>query len=235
MTRELDNERFMVWASDHLVYGPFEFSALVQWAKEGRILPKTWILAQVENRWVLAEQMDSLRPFLSEKSSTNRTDLPGSPTTGVSAQELRKFPAFSALNNEQIEQFIRYGQLVEAPAGRVILRCQDPSDSVFFLLAGELRARVMVGPNDKTLGHVKAGECFGETAMFMAKPRTADVVVEQDARMLRVTSEVFLSLINEVPQIAAPVLFGMARVMAARICEQNQKHQRNAVSELLWR
>jgi CRP-like cAMP-binding protein len=117
----------------------------------------------------------------------------------------------------------------------VILQRNDPSDSLFFQLSGEVRARLMIGYEDKTLGIVKAGECFGEIAMFTRTPRSADVVVESDARMLRVTSEACLLLINQLPQIAAPILFGMARVLAARVSERNQMYQRDAASEFLWR
>ena len=53
--------------------------------------------------------------------------------------------------------------------------------------------------------------------------------------MLRVTSEAFLLLINQPPHIAAPILFGMARVMATRVSERNQQYQRDAASEFLWR
>src|SRR5215468_9160367 len=182
----------MVLASDQLVYGPYELSTLISLAQEGRILPKTWVLAQNQNRWFLAEQIEPLRSFLLKDFAAAPSNIRPKPGTGVLAVELRKFPAFSGLNNQQLEEFIRFGELVEAPAGRVILKSQDPGDSVFFLLSGELRARVMVGHEDKTLGRVKAGECFGETAIFMRTPRTADVVVEKDARMLRVTSEVFV-------------------------------------------
>jgi NTE family protein len=153
----------------------------------------------------------------------------------VVVAELRQFSAFAGLSNEQLEQFVRFGELVEAPPGQVILRNQDPSDSLFFLLSGELRVRLVVGREDKTLGRVVAGECFGEIAMFMRAARTADVIVESDARMLRVTSEAFLLLINQLPHIAAPILFGMARVMASRVSERNQQYQRDAASEFLWR
>jgi CRP-like cAMP-binding protein len=71
--------------------------------------------------------------------------------------------------------------------------------------------------------------------MFMRTPRTADVVVETEARMLRVTSEAFLLLTNQLPQIAAPILLGMARVMAGRVSERNQMYQRDVAAEFLWR
>lgn len=235
MTQQPENDSFMVWASDHMVYGPVDLQTLTQWVKEARVFPKTWVLAKNQNRWCHAEMIESLGPFFLRESHVKVLNSEPKPASGVLVEELRQFSAFSGLSNQQLEQFIEFGELVEAPAGRVILRRADPSDSLFFLLSGELRVRMMVGYEDKTLGLVKAGECFGEIAMFMRMPRTADVVVESEARMLRVTSEAFLLLINQLPKIAAPVLFGMARVMACRVSERNQQYQRDAASEFLWR
>jgi hypothetical protein len=225
----------MVWASDHLVHGPLEFASLVDWVKEGRVFPKTWVLAQAQNRWCRADSIEPLRPFFRDEPVASPLSSEAKPSPGAVADELRRFSGFAALNNHQLDQFVHFGELVDAPAGRVILKRMDPGDALFFLLSGELRVRVMVGPEDKTLGRVRAGECFGEIAMFMRTPRTADVVVVTEARMLRFTSEAFLLLINQLPQIAAPVLFGMAQVMAARVSSGNQQYQRTAASQFLWR
>jgi hypothetical protein len=235
MTQEFEQDSFMVWASDHMVYGPVDIATLILWVKDARVFPKTWVLAKNQNRWCQAEAIEPLRPFFLQDSVAIPVDSGSNADPEVLAEELRQFSVFSGLTNQQLEQFVHFGQLLDAPAGQVILRCQDPSDSLFFLLSGELRARLTIRNEDKTLGRVKAGECFGEIAMFMRIPRTADVVAETDARMLRVTSEAFLLLITQLPQIAAPILFGMAQVMAGRVSERNQQYHRDATAEFLWR
>jgi hypothetical protein len=232
---EFDQDSFMVWASDHMVYGPVDLQNLTQWVKEGRVFPRTWILTKGQNRWTQAEMIEPLHPFFLTDSSAKPLESSPKPGSGLLIEELRQFSAFAGLTNQQLEQFIEFGKLVEAPPGRIILRRQEPSDSLFFLLSGELSVKVTVGREDKTLGRVKAGECFGEIAMFLHSPRTADVLVETHARMLRVTAEAFLLLIAQLPAIAAPILFGMARVMAGRVSERNQQYQRDAASEFLWR
>lgn len=233
MTGEISHENFMVWAPDQMVYGPLELAGLIEWVREGRIQRQTWVLSRSENRWVQAESIESLKPFWSS-SPTQPRQAPLKPAPAELAAELRSFPGFAGLSNPQLEQFVEFGELVEAPAGRVILRRSDPGDALFFVLSGELRARVMLTGEDKTLGRIRKGECFGETAMFMSTPRTADVVVESDARMLRVSSEAFLLLTNQMPQVAAPILFAMAKVMAGRVLERNQQFQREVGSELHW-
>jgi len=208
---------------------------LIEWVKEARVFPKTWVLAKQRNRWCPADTIETLRPYFLNASVA--TIVPPEPksTVDVSAEELRQFSAFSGLSNHQLDQFIQFGELIETAVGQLVIRRDDPSDSLFFLLSGQLRARLIVGYEDKTLGRVKAGDCFGEIAMFVQKPRTADVITETEARMLRVTSEAFLLLMTQLPQIAAPILFGMARVMAERVSERNQQFQRDVASEFLWR
>jgi len=235
VTQDFDLDSYMIWASDQLVYGPLDATALTQWVREGRVLPKTWVLSKKQNKWCLAESIQALRPCFASGSTGILTKPANKPAPSVLADELRQFSAFSGLTNDQLEQFVDFAELVEAPAGRVIIKRMDPGDSLFFLLSGELRARVMVGYDEKTLGRVKAGDCFGEIAMFMRTPRVADVIVESNARMLRLTSEAFLQLIKERPQIAAPILFAMARVMACRVSDGNQQYERTAASEFLWR
>jgi CRP-like cAMP-binding protein len=235
MAPSIEQDSFMVWASDHMVYGPVDLPTLTQWVTEERVFPKTWLLSRNQNHWAQAEKIEALGPFFVNNSIASLVRSGSKRVDDMVVEELRQFSAFTGLSNDQLEQFAQFGELVEAPPKRVILRHKDPSDSLFFLLSGELRVRLVVGAQDKTLGRVNAGECFGEIAMFMRAPRTADVVVESQARMLRVTSEAFLLLINQLPQIAAPILFGMARVMATRVSERNQQYQREVTSEFLWR
>ena len=224
----------MVWASDHMVYGPVDLPTLTQWVKEARVFPKTWVLTKNQNRWCTAETIDPLGPYFMRDTPVKVRQSSKKPDDVV-VEELRQFSAFSGLANQQLEQFVEFGELVEVPAGHVILRRHDPSDSLFFLLSGELRARILIGYEDKTLGGVKAGECFGEIAMFMRTPRTADVLAQTDARMLRVTSEAFLLLISQLPHIAAPILFGMAQVLASRVTERDRQYQRDIATGFLWR
>jgi hypothetical protein len=235
MDPDFANDSFMVWASDHLVYGPVDLETLIEWAKDARVLPATWVLAKNQNRWTSAGSIGPLRAFFADQSAPAHPHSPALHGKRVETEELRQFNVFSGLTNEQLDQFIQFGELVEAPRGQLLIRRHDPGDSLFFILSGELRVRLMIGLQDQTLGAMKSGECFGEIAMFMRTPRTADVVVETDARMLRITSEAFLLLVNQMPQIAAPILLGMARVLACRISERSQLYQKEIASEFLWR
>ena len=42
VTQQLDDDTFMVWASDRMVYGPLTLDTLVQWAKEFKLRRGSW-------------------------------------------------------------------------------------------------------------------------------------------------------------------------------------------------
>jgi hypothetical protein len=228
-------ESFMVWASDHMVYGPVDLPTLIEWAKDKRVFPRTWVMAAKQNRWCHAEAIEPLREHFVNDSIATPQSAAATPDAAVIATELRQFPLFSGLTNEQLEQFAHFGELVQAHKGLVIIKRNDQSDSLFFLLEGQARVRLMIGYEDRTLVRMKAGECFGEMAMFTKTPRSADVVAESDARLLRLTSEACHLLIAQLPQIAAPILYGMAQLMASRIAGVNQQYQKEVSAEFLWR
>jgi len=235
MSYDLSQESFKVWASDHMVYGPVDLNTLIQWVREARIFPQTWVLAQNQNRWCQAETIQPLREEFGQEGSSALTP-PVTPAGAAAApEELRQFALFSGLSNEQIQRFVQFGELVRVRQGHVILKRNDPGDSVFFVLSGSVRVRIIIGLEDKNLGRVPAGECFGEVAMLTGAPRSADVVAEVDVRLLRMTMEAFHLLMSDEPQLASPILLGMAQMLASRLAGRTQEYAREVASEFLWR
>lgn len=226
---------YKIWAVDNMVYGPIGLPVLIQWVQEERVLRDTWVHSEESNAWQAAIDIEPLRSHFSEtetslvrRHETIRRDAPR-------PDELRQCDVFAGMSDQDLVQFLRFGELVEPAPGEVIIKKGDPGDAVFFVLAGQVRARLVIARQDTTLCTIPTGEFFGEMAMFCQSSRTADIVVEANSRLLRLSSQAFLLLIKELPRIAAPVLFGIARNMAQRISEANRRVQRDVASEFLWR
>lgn len=235
MKTEDSQDAFKVWATDNLIYGPIPLDTLIQWAQENRVLADTWVHSQAPNVWQLAREILALRWHFAPGQDTAFLQAQIKASHNVLPEELRQFSLFASLSNEELEQFIAFGQLCEAAPGAVILKKGDPGDAFYFVLGGGVRARLLVGLDDKTLGHIPAGEFFGEMAMFNQAARSADVVAEEPTRLLRMSSEAFQLLIKELPALAAPVIFAIARMMAGRISQDNQRFQKEVASEFVWR
>ena len=234
MTDEAQDS-YKVWAVDNMVYGPVDHSTLLQWIGENRVLPESWVHSQAENKWIQAKELRSIRKQLFPGQDTAFVELASQRGASVEPVELRQFSIFSGLSNAQLEALSHFGQLQEVDAGVMLIRKGDPADALYFLLSGEVRARIMVGLEDTTLGKIPAGDFFGEVAMFTQGSRSADVVTETPSRLFRLSSQAFQLLIREEAGIAAVILFALCRTMANRISQDNQRLQREVASTFLWR
>src|SRR4051812_45459414 len=185
-----DQETYRVWACDNQIYGPISLATLAEWVREARVLRDTWVYFEGCQEWRLAKNIEPLRDSFAPGDETiflERQSAEG----GIAPEELRKFAILASLSNHELAQLVRFGEMVHANPGDVIIKRGDPGDALFFVLAGSVRARIFVGSEEKTLGDIPAGQFFGDMAMFTQSARSADVVCESEARLLRFGAESF--------------------------------------------
>jgi len=233
--RNFAEETYRVWACDNQIYGPVTWPVLVQWAEEGRVQRDTWIYLEGTHEWRSAHNIEPLHDCFPAGETTVFLHRQAGQEGGIAPEELRQFAILSCLSNHELAQLIQLGELRHAQPGEIIIKRGDPGDALFFVLAGSVRARIFVGAEEKTLAKIIAGEFFGDMAMFTQSPRSADVIAENEARLLRFGADSFRLLIGQNPAAAAPVLFGLAGTMAHRILEDNERFQREVASEFVWR
>jgi hypothetical protein len=235
MNRNYAAELFKIWAHDNQVYGPVDLPVLIEWVKESRVFRETWIHLESKDEWRHAKNIPPLHEHFPPGDETDFLQRQPAHPGGVMPEELRQAQILASMSNQGLAQLIRYGELRQVPAGDVILHKDEPGDSLYFVLSGSVRARLMVGMEEKVLTRIEAGELFGEMAMFTQRPRSADVVADTESRLLRFGAEGFRQLIAENPEAAAPMLYGIAGMMAHRIWEDNQRLQQEVASEFVWR
>lgn len=226
---------YRIWASDNQVYGPVPLDTVVDWAKDSRVFPDTWVYSDEGRTWRKASAMAELMPFLPPGDDTLFLKRQGLSSTAVDPYELRLFPVFAALSNSDLAHCIRLTQLMVVEADEFIIRRGDPADSIFFILSGSVKARLMVGYDEKVLAEIPAGEFFGEIAMFTNTARTADIIAREQTRLLRFSAEAFKKLMAENPGAAAPLLYNISTTMAGRILETNNKLQNEVAGGFVWR
>jgi len=233
--RHFPEETYRVWACDNQVYGPVSWLTLVEWARDGRVTQDTWIYMESTRDWRLAKTIEPLRENCPPGETTMFFRRQSAADGGIRPEELRQFAVLASLPNHELAELIRLGELVNAQKDQTVIKRGDPGDAVYFLLAGSVRARIFVGGDEKTLAHISAGEFFGDMAMFTQSPRSADVVANDYARLLRFGAESFRLLIGQNPSAAAPLLFGIAGTMAHRIMADNQRFQHEIAAGFVWR
>ena len=231
----LNGRSYKVWAQDAAAYGPVDAATLAQWIQEDRVFPETFVQPQSDLRWRPAVNVETLREKFPVTTDTGMMEFAGSVSLVVAA--LREFPLFAVLSNEGLEQVAALGKCCEFSEGDVIVRQGDPGDSVYFILSGELRVRLLVGVVDridKTLCKLGPGELFGELGMLLQSKRSADVIAEKASRVFCMTTNAFQLLVKQVPEVASPLLFNLCATMAQRIAADNQRFYREVTSQFVW-
>lgn len=235
MNANFVDEMYKVWAHDNQVYGPIDLAILTQWVQEGRVLAGTWVYIEGTKEWHAAKKIEPLHDLFPPGEETAFLQQQSAEGCGLQPQELRKVSTLANLSNAALADLIRCSELQCLQPGETVIKKDAPGDAIFFVLAGTLRARLIVGLEDRTLARIPPGEVFGEMAMFTQSSRSADVVSEDESRLLRLSAEAFHQLIEKNPEAAAPMLFSIARTMAYRIQEHNGRFQRETAAEFLWR
>jgi CRP-like cAMP-binding protein len=227
---------FKVLSSDNLIYGPIDLPTLVQWVQERRVQRETWVLLETSNDWVAAGSISALQPeFDALAASAEVAPSAESNSPQITIDELRGFERFAPYSNEDLALLISFCELVTAAKGDLIIKKGDLSDSMFLVLSGQVRARLRVGGIDTSLGTMEPGELFGEVAMLSQTARSADVLAEKSSRLLRLSAERFQEMITNHPQLAARLLFNIARLLASRMSQRNQELQKDLASSYVWR
>ncbi len=229
------SDAYRVWACDNQVYGPIPLSVLQEWVNDRRVNSETWIYLESHRGWHQAGTIEALKGNFPKGDDTIFLERECLERNGVDPDELRLFPVLSSLSRHDLAHFIKLAEVVVVQPGEFLIRRREPGDSIYFVLSGTLRARIMVGSDERILSRMTAGQFLGEISMFTQTPRTADVLAEEETRLLRFSSEAFRSLIIENPAAAAPMLYAITATMAQRIMDTNIKLQTEVSSGFVWR
>jgi hypothetical protein len=215
MSRQNLND-FFIWGIDDSPYGPVELPTLVNWIKDERVLADTWVFARRDSTWQRAADIAELKMFFGKKF--DRTVDGQSITPGI----LRRIKILSELNDAQLSHLADFLEVQRVPQWSAVVRQGEPGDAMYFVLEGELRARVTVAERETILSTFGPGEFFGDIALFDHGPRSADVLANTDSTLLRLSSVSFHRLAKEAPALATPFLQATSRTLASRIRADNK-------------
>jgi len=216
-------KEFFIWGIDDCPYGPVQLAMLVDWVKDERVLANTWIFARADGIWRRAADVPELQAhfnpeIIPDSSAASGPDIkPGS---------LRRIKILAQMNDAQLDRLKDFMEVHKVPQWMALVKQGDAGDGMFFVLQGELRARVMAGDKETTLATFGPGDFFGDMSLFDQGPRSADVIANADSIVLKMSDVAFERLTREAPALATPFLKSTARTLAARIRADNQRLNR---------
>ncbi len=107
---------------------------------------------------------------------------------------------------------------VECDGGTALFHEGDPSDCLYLVLGGRLRASV-AGPDggQRVVGEIGRGECVGEMGAFTGDPRHATVVAVRDTVLARID----LASLGQILRAAPALALNVNRVVIDRLQRRN--------------
>ena len=99
-------------------------------------------------------------------------------------QQVRSTPLFSRLTDAQLD-CIEHGEVIDVPAGTLLVSEGERSGFFFVLLEGEVRLVRTYDRQTVLMGTIKPGHYTGETTLLLDIPWLATARVAKAARLFR--------------------------------------------------
>lgn len=128
--------------------------------------------------------------------------------------ESQDISAFHAFTDDEVERCLGHSTVIECAAGDRVLKQGGVARNLFVVLDGMLEAR----DGEQVVGVIRTGEVFGEMAFLLERPRTHDVYAASDSvRVLSLSESTIRKMVSVDPEVAAKLLFNIARMLCVRI------------------
>ncbi|MCW5830122.1 MAG: Crp/Fnr family transcriptional regulator [Deltaproteobacteria bacterium] len=128
------------------------------------------------------------------------------------AELLKRVSIFADLSDSEIETLARLEAVREFPKDTPIIHRMDPGDSMFIIASGKVKVS-LYGEDGREiiLSTLGPGDFFGEMSLLDQEPRSADVTTKEDAVLLQLKRDDFVSHVQKFPSVALNILAEMSR------------------------
>jgi CRP/FNR family transcriptional regulator, cyclic AMP receptor protein len=218
MAFEASKTGFKVWETNDTISESMPLPELVARLQAGTIKAGTWIFSEQQDAWAKAVHTAELQMFYHRRPAA-------APTASgtIPPEALRRVKILAEMSDEDLARFLSFMEVQTARQWSPIVRQGERGDSMFLVLDGEVRVRLLIDNKETTLVTLGPGDFFGEVSLFDQGPRSADVIANTDAVLLKISHRAFANLSQTAPELAAPVLIGIGRTLTARIRADNKR------------
>ena len=127
-------------------------------------------------------------------------------STATLANLFQEIPFLASLPTDHLEAMAAAGELVDVPAGELLVSEGDSAESLYLILAGSVSVQ---GHNEQgqevPLSGLEAGQFFGELALAESGTRSASVRSETACRLFRLGRIAFINLLGQAPELLPAV------------------------------
>jgi glutaminase len=172
-----------------------------------------WVHNQENVKWFVAlnDAMEWAESQITEKYGVSENY---DQETALSEQALLK-----GLTETEIIELKKLGTNKSYKSGECIIRADDSSQIVYFLLSGIVNVRIS---NGAKLASLAPGMAFGEMAL-LDQNRTADVFAETDVLCFELTLKKYIIYRDLYPSSAEHIIRNLGGILSSRISKLNNK------------
>ena len=223
MDKKHSTPLYRIWGREKVLYGPYELPILANWVRQKRLTAESWVFCDHRDTWAKAGTLAELKPLF-EKTPGRPGHLASALKSGVNPDVMLRVKVLSGLQEQQLESFVRYMEIVTLDALATAVKEGDRGDALFLILEGEVRVRVLRDGKESILATLKAGEFFGEISLLDEGPRSADVVANERSTLLKISTASFAKLRHEAPALAEPFLHALSQILVGRLRVLNKRY-----------
>jgi HEAT repeat protein len=135
---------------------------------------------------------------------------------------LKGIQIFEELSVSELAAVASVTEEVVYPEGETVIREGEPGDTMYLIIKGEVKViKGQEGGQEIELDRIRAGDYFGEMALFEDVSRSATIRTAEESRFLVLRKQEFTEIVREYPQIALHI----CKVFSQRIRVLHQKIQ----------
>jgi CRP-like cAMP-binding protein len=216
---------YRIWGADNVMSSLANLPTLTDWAKARRVTANTWVFNELRQAWIQAGAMPELNLIFGSHQHARNTVMLRAREMGVTPEVLRRIKILSQMDDNQLERFVEFIELQPVDVAGYVVRKGQHGDAMYFVLEGELRARLIVDGKESLLATLNPGDFFGETSLLDQGPRSADVVASYESLLLKITAASFDRMRKEAPDVALEFLFNVSRSVVIRMRSLNKRHE----------
>lgn len=150
----------------------------------------------------------------------------------VSTTVLRALPIFDALDDDRLSPIACVASLCHAPRGAVVVREGDRTDSIYFVVNGNLKVSVSDDEGREViLSILGPGELFGEMGVLDNNPRSATITATLSSDLVTINKADFQSCLMGNFDISLFIMRGLAQ----RLRQADRKIESLALMDVFGR
>ena len=131
---------------------------------------------------------------------------------------------FAEFTDLELGELLDLLDQVQVKEGDVIVKQDEPGDCMYLVVEGEVRVMHHRGGRDIALANLKDGDFFGEIALVDSGPRSADVIAQGNALLLKISHASVAALAGVYPTAAFKFLIAVGRILVSRLRTSNQRY-----------